>query len=391
VRRRLTLLLALLALVLAAWLYSRSLPEPAAEAPFRPGGAARSELPLESLKLPPGFSATLFGRAAGARQLALGPGGAVYVGSRGSEVQVLVDGDGDGRAEVSQVLARGLNNPNGVAWHQGSLYVGEIPRIVRFDGLASDPTRAAEPVLVSDAFPQDGHHGLKYIRFGPDGLLYVPVGAPCNVCLPPNDLFAALHRMRPDGSGLETVARGIRNTVGFDWHPDTKELWFTDNGRDYLGDDLPPDELNRCPRSGLHFGFPFVYGSNVPDPEFGKDARLSDYTPPARNLGPHVASLGMRFYTGRMFPEEYRGCIFIAEHGSWNRSQPIGARLTRVRLEDGKPVSYEVFAEGFQTADGRRWGRPVDLEVLPDGSMLVSDDHAGAVYRISYRTPQRRL
>jgi glucose/arabinose dehydrogenase len=214
-------------------------------------------------------------------------------------------------------------------------------------------------------------------------MLYVPVGAPCNVCEREDPRFASIQRMRPDGTGQETFARGVRNTVGFDWDPSTKELWFTDNGRDWLGDDLPPDELNHAPGKGLHFGFPYRHGKEIPDPEFGKKIMNEEFVPPAWELGPHVAALGMRFYIGAMFPEKYRGQIFIAEHGSWNRSTPIGYRVTLVRIESGRATGYEVFAEGW-LSEGRAWGRPVDLLVMPDGALLVSDDKAGSIYRISY-------
>jgi glucose/arabinose dehydrogenase len=239
-------------------------------------------------------------------------------------------------------------------------------------------------VVVSDQFPKDRHHGWKFIRFGPDGLLYVPVGAPCNICERNPDRYAVIMRMHPDGTHLETFARGIRNTVGFDWHPVTKELWFTDNGRDWLGDDRPPDELNRAPQPAMHFGFPYCHGGDIPDPEFGKRQPCSAFTPPAQALGPHVAALGMRFYTGAMFPESYRQQIFIAEHGSWNRTTPIGYRLMVVRLDNQRPVAYEPFAVGW-LQDGRAWGRPVDVQVMADGSLLVSDDRADVIYRIRYK------
>jgi glucose/arabinose dehydrogenase len=237
---------------------------------------------------------------------------------------------------------------------------------------------------VKDDYPTDRSHGWKFIAFGPDDKLYVPVGAPCNVCERDNPIYASITRINPDGSGFEIFAHGVRNTVGFSWHPQTKELWFTDNGRDMMGDDMPADELNHAPRKGMHFGFPYVHQGDVLDPEYGKGKRLEDYTPPAQKLGPHVASLGMRFYTGTIFPEEYRNQIFIAEHGSWNRSTPIGYRITLVKLKDGKVISYEPFVEGW--LQGRSaWGRPVDVLVMPDGALLVSDDMAGVVYRITWK------
>jgi glucose/arabinose dehydrogenase len=274
--------------------------------------------------------------------------------------------------------------PNGVAFHNGALYVAEVNRVLRFDNIEARLKNPPQPVVVNDSFPTKKHHGWKFIRFGPDGKLYVPVGAPCNVCESDDQRFATIMRMNPDGTGLEIFARGVRNTVGFDWHPVTRELWFTDNGRDWMGDDQPPDELNRAPIGGLHFGFPYRHGKDVTDPEHGRKMKKGEFVPPELELGPHVASLGMRFYTGAMFPPEYRNRIFIAEHGSWNRSDPLGYRVTTVRLEGNRAVDYQVFAEGW-LQEGRAWGRPVDVQVMPDGALLVSDDKAGVIYRISYR------
>jgi glucose/arabinose dehydrogenase len=309
----------------------------------------------------------------------------VYVGTRDTDgvVYAVRDTDGDGTADAVTTVARGLNMPNGVAFRDGALYVAEVHRVLRYDGIDDALGDPPDPVIVNDTFPHDRHHGWKFIRFGPDGRLYVPVGAPCNVCDPEDERYASLMRMNPDGAGLEVFAHGIRNTVGFDWDPETGELWFTDNGRDWLGDDLPPDELNHAPVPGMHFGFPYCHGEGIPDPEHGKTVDCGDYTPAARALGPHVASLGMRFYAGTMFPEAYRHRIFIAEHGSWNRSAPLGYRITMVQLRDNQAVGYEPFAEGW-LRDGKAWGRPVDLLVLPDGSLLVSDDRAGAIYRITW-------
>jgi glucose/arabinose dehydrogenase len=281
-------------------------------------------------------------------------------------------------------LTSGLHLPVGVAFHRGALYVSAVDRILRFDDIESRLANPPKPVVVSDHFPKQGQHGWKFIAFGPDGKLYVPVGAPCNICEPDPDRSAVIMRMNADGSGLETFARGIRNTVGFDWDPRTRELWFTDNGRDWLGDDSPPDELNHAPKSGLHFGYPYCHGGTIADPEYGRRRPCADFTPPVQNLGPHVASLGMRFYTGTQFPARYRNQIFIAEHGSWNRSKKIGYRVSLVRVEEGKAVAYEPFATGWLQGESA-WGRPVDVLVMPDGSLLVSDDHAGAIYRIAYR------
>ncbi|MGH8057768.1 MAG: PQQ-dependent sugar dehydrogenase [Candidatus Entotheonellia bacterium] len=344
------------------------------------------DLPLEKIKLPPGFEIGIYAKnVPNARSMVLTPAGTLFVGTRSAgNVYAMVDRDHDHRADRVITLAQGLNMPNGVAFRDGALYVAEVNRVLRFDGIEARLTNPPAPVIVSDRFPKDRSHGWKFIRFGPDGLLYVPVGAPCNICEPDPNRYAAIMRMRPDGSGLETFARGVRNTVGFDWHPETQDLWFTNNGRDRLGDNVPPDDLNHAPRAGLHFGYPYCHGGEILDPEFGAKQACADFIPPVQKLGPHVAALGMRFYTGEMFPPEHRKQVFIAEHGSWNRSTPIGYRVTRVRLEGNRALSYEVFAEGW--LQGRRaWGRPVDVLVMPDGALLVSDDSADVIYRISYR------
>jgi glucose/arabinose dehydrogenase len=349
------------------------------------GAQGDRALPLDSIELPAGFSISLYAAdVPGARSLTLGAGGTVFVGSRRpGKVYALVDADGDRRAERVHVLAEGLREPNGVAFRDGDLYVAEISRILRFDGIEERLADPPVPAVVYDGYPADEHHGWKFIAFGPDGRLYVPVGAPCNLCDSEDPVYASITRLRPDGTGFEIYARGVRNTVGFDWHPETGELWFTDNGRDRWGDDLPPDELNVAPEEGLHFGYPYCHGTGLADPELGEGHDCSRHREPAIDLGPHVAALGMRFYDGRMFPAEYRGQILIAEHGSWNRSNKIGYRVMRVRLEGGKAVSYEPFATGWLQGE-EAWGRPVDVLVMPDGALLVSDDHAGAVYRIAY-------
>jgi glucose/arabinose dehydrogenase len=343
-------------------------------------------LPLKNIKLPPGFEISVYAsNIPNARSMALSPNGTLFVGSvSGGNVYAVVDRNADHVADQVFTLAGRLNMPNGVAFRNGALYVAEVNRVLRFDDIEAQLANPPRPVVVNDRFPRDRHHGWKFIAFGPDGMLYVPVGAPCNICEPDENRYALINRMQPDGSGLEVFARGIRNTVGFDWHPETKELWFTDNGRDWLGDNAPPDELNHAPQKGLHFGYPYCHGGDIVDPDFGRKRPCRDFTPPAQKLGPHVAALGLRFYTGRMFPAEYRNQIFIAEHGSWNRTTPIGYRVTLVRLQNNRAVSYEVFAEGWLQGS-RAWGRPVDVLVMPDGALLVSDDHAGAIYRISYK------
>lgn len=343
-------------------------------------------IPLEKIKLPAGFHITTFAEGLkGPRSLTISPGGTIFVGTMGGIVYALRDDNKDGKADRVITVASGLNTPNGVAFRDGSLYVGEINRVLRFDKVESKLESAGQPTVVSDKFPGDKHHGWKFIRFGPDGMLYVPVGAPCNVC-DRGDPYAAIWRMKPDGSGLEVFARGVRNTVGFDWHPTTKEMWFTDNGRDNLGDDTPGDELNRVAKAGLHFGYPYCHEGTIADPEFGAKRSCKEFEPPAQRLQPHAAAIGMRFYTGSQFPAAYRNQIIIAEHGSWNRGGSLafnGNRLSIAHLEGNKVVRYETFADGW--LNGRvRWGRPVDVENLPDGSMLVSDDTAGAIYRITY-------
>src|SRR6267142_73895 len=324
---------------------------------------------MSDITLPPGFHIGVYaGSVPNARQMALGPPGVVFVGSLSEgKVYAVVDRDGDHRAEKVYVLASGLTMPSGLAFRDGALYLDKPPK----------------PEVVSEAYPGDRHHGWKFIAFGPDGKLYVPVGAPCNVCLPPGPLHATITRLDLAGGRPEVVARGVRNSVGFDFQPETGELWFTDNGRDYLGDDQPPDELNRLTRPGEHFGFPYCHGIGLRDPEHNAGRPCSELSPTARELGPHVAAIGMRFYTGRMFPEKYRGGIFIAEHGSWNRSTPIGYRVTFVKIENGRATSYETFASGWLRG-GVASGRPADVLVMPDGALLVSDDKAGRIYRITY-------
>lgn len=341
---------------------------------------------LDGIRLPEGFGIEVYAEdVPGARSLCLGSGGTVFAGTRtAGVVYAITDSDGEPGADSVRVLAEGLNMPNGVAFLDGDLYVAEIHRVLRFDAIEDRLANPPEPEVVSDAFPTDRAHGWKFIAFGPDGMLYVPVGAPCNVCQPEDWRYCSILRMLPDGSGMELYATGIRNTVGFDWHPATGELWFTENGRDGMGDDEPPDELNRVSAPGQHFGFPYLHGRSLPDPEYGELAGPRNLRPPEMELGPHVAALGMRFYTGEMFPEEYRGQIFVAEHGSWNRSQPIGYRVMLVRMEDGEAAGYEVFADGWLTEEGA-FGRPVDVLVMPDGALLVSDDRAGRIYRIHYQ------
>ena len=340
------------------------------------------------IPLPPHFNIEVYASGVeDAREMTMSPSGILYVGTREDKVYAVLDTNKDNKADEVITIAQDLNTPNGVAFRNGDLYVAEINRIIKFPNIEADIHHPPKPVVINDGYPSERHHGPRFIMFGPDGRLYIPVGAPCNICMP-DSRHGILTSIKPDGSDYQVYATGIRNTVGFAWDPLTKELWFTDNGRDMLGDNLPPDELNHAPHPGMNFGFPYVYGNNIPNPEFAeqdKNIDLNKFTKPAQNLGPHVASLGMVFYTGKMFPQQYRNQIFIAEHGSWNRSQKIGYRITLVKLnEQRQPVSYAPFAQGWLQGD-KVSGRPVDLLIMPDGSMLVSDDFAGMIYRISYK------
>ncbi|WP_432259513.1 PQQ-dependent sugar dehydrogenase [Cupriavidus sp. TMH.W2] len=346
---------------------------------------ALATLPLDQVRLPPGFRIEVLTEdVPGARAMAMSPSGTLFVGSRG-EGKVYAVSDALGSRPRVHTVATGLRMPVGVAWRDGSLYASSVSKIVRFDNVEANLDKPRAPTVVSDRFPTDAHHGWKFIAFGPDGYLYVPVGAPCDICEPDENRYANIMKMKPDGSDLQVVARGVRNSVGFDWHPATHELWFTDNGRDRMGDDVPDDELNRVTAPGQHFGYPYCHAGTVADPEYGRKRSCSEFVPPVAGLGAHVAALGMRFYTGTQFPAAYRNNIFIAEHGSWDRSEPAGYRVVRVSLDEaGKAVRQEVFAQGWLRG-GKAWGRPVDVLVAPDGSLLVSDDLAGAVYRIRYQ------
>ena len=352
-------------------------------------GGARAALPVENIRLPAGFRIeVLTDQVPNARAMALSASGrTLFVGSMQAGRVYAVSLDGARAARV-RTIASGLQMPVGVAVRGDSLYVSAVSRILRLDDIEARLDRPPAPVVVSDRFPAETHHGWKFIAFGPDGWLYVPVGAPCNICDPDSNRYANIMRMRVDGAAGEPQvwARGVRNSVGFDWHPKSRELWFTDNGRDMLGDELPSDELNRAPLPDMHFGYPYCHQGNLPDPEFGTRRACAEFTAPVAALGPHVAALGMRFYTGSMFPAEYRANnIFIAEHGSWNRSKKIGYRIARVVLDEtGKLVKNEVFADGWLQPGEKVWGRPVDVLVMPDGALLVSDDTAGAIYRITY-------
>jgi glucose/arabinose dehydrogenase len=336
---------------------------------------------VDDIQLPPGFSIEEYADVPKARSLALGDRGTLFVSNRkGRSVYAVVEND-DGMTRTIELLD-GMSTPNGIAYYDGDLYVAEIDRVYRYANVEDRLDDMPRAEVLDIDLPSDRSHGWRYIGFGPDGKLYISIGAPCNVC---DELgYAQIIRVNPDGTERETFASGVRNSVGFTWHPETRDLWFTDNGRDMLGDDLPPCELNHAPRQGLHFGFPYCHGGDILDPKFGKDRDCANYTPPVQKLGPHVAPLGVKFYTGDMFPPEYRGQVFIAEHGSWNRSKKIGYRISLVRLDGDTAISYEPFAFGWLQGE-QVSGRPVDLIVKQDGSLLVSDDQAGKIYRISYK------
>jgi glucose/arabinose dehydrogenase len=340
---------------------------------------------LSTIKLPAGFRISVFAEGVkNARAMCWGDKGTLFVGSRSEGVvHALRDTNGDGTADQHVVIARKLNMPVGVTFRKGSLYVSAVDRILRYDNIEERLNDPPEPVVVTDAYPTDKHHGWKFIAFGPDDKLYVPVGAPCNICLSDDPIYATITRIDADGTNREIIAHGVRNTVGFDWHPETGDLWFTDNGRDWMGDDQPDCELNHLAVEGSHFGYPFCHAPDLPDPEFGDQRPCSDFVKEAAILGPHTAPLGMRFYTGDQFPAKYRNAIFIAQHGSWNRTKPIGYRVTVAWPQEDGTAKTEIFAEGWLQGS-KAWGRPVDVLVAPDGSLLVSDDAADLIYRISY-------
>lgn len=350
--------------------------------------AAPEGLPLSSIQLPEGFAISVFAEVPNARSMALSPSGTLFVGNKDEDkVYAVKDTDGDHQADKTWVLASGLNMPNGVAFRDGDLYIAEVSKISKITDVETKLDNPGALETVYDKYPTEAHHGWKYIAFGPDGKLYVPVGAPCNICESEDKQYASITRLNADGTGMEVFASGVRNTVGFTWHPQTSHLWFTDNGRDMLGDDIPPCELNRASQSGMHFGYPYCHGGILKDPEFGDKKPCTDFTEPVQNLGAHVAPLGVKFYTGDMFPAEYKNQIILAEHGSWNRSKKSGYKLSLVTLDEtGKATDYRPFATGWMDdASQKVWGRPVDVLVAPDGALLVSDDQAGVVYRIAYQ------
>ncbi|HET8858492.1 PQQ-dependent sugar dehydrogenase [Marivirga sp.] len=350
-------------------------------------GDDKKENKLSTLNLPEGFEISIYAEVENARSMALSKNGTLFVGNRQEDkVYAVQDTDGDGTADKKYILADSLNMPNGVAFKDGDLYVAEVSRILKFSDIENN-LENPEYEVIYDEYPTDKHHGWKYIAFGPDGKLYVAVGAPCNICNNPDKpIYATITRMNPDGTDMEIYAEGIRNTVGFTWHPETEDLYFTDNGRDMMGDSIPPCELNVATEKGQHFGYPFCHGGYIADPEFGELRDCSEFKKPYRNLGAHVAPLGIKFYTADLFPAKYKNQIFIAEHGSWNRSKKIGYRIQMIsNTTEGQPT-YETFIDGWLNEEEQdAWGRPVDVILNDKGEMLISDDLAGLIYKVTYK------
>ena len=348
-----------------------------------------SDIPINKLKLPPGFKIEVWATGMpGARAMALGDNGKVYIGTRAiGRVYEVTD---NGKERTSRVVVDKLVQPAGVAFNNGSLYVMAIDKVLRFDGI--DKNASVTPVDLTAKFnlPPNQHHNWKYIAFGPDGKLYVPFGAPCNICEPPTAEYAQIRRYNPDGSGMEVLATGVRNSVGFDWHPTTKQLWFTNHGRDWMGDNTPNDTLNLMSKTGLNFGFPYCHQGNLPDNVITKANACQGVEQPIALMGPHVATMGIKFYTGNMFPPEYKDAALIARKGSWNSNQKVGFDVVMVKAgTDGKNPKITPFITGFMNpADQSFWGRPAYLMQMTDGSMLVSDEQLGAIYRVTYSKQQ---
>lgn len=350
-------------------------------------------LPIQNLSLPPGYAIEIYASGVNnARQMARSEQGIIFVGSRSAGVvHAVIDKDGDGKADEVLEIANGLNMPSGLAIKDGDLYVAQVSQVIKYANIEQTFRNLPSPEVVIDGLPDKTHHGWKYIDFGPDDWLYVPVGAPCNICQTnggdtfDNPEFASILKYNLKSKERKWVAKGVRNSVGFDWHPQSKQLWFSDNGRDMMGDDLPPCEINRVKNEGAHYGYPYFHGGDVPDPEFGQHKNPDDYVKPAYNLGAHVAPLGIHFYQGQMFAEPARGNLFVAEHGSWNRSKKSGYRVMMAKIEDNQVADYQPFIEGWLNADDTAWGRPVALLTMPDGSMLISDDFANVIYRVTYQ------
>jgi len=346
-----------------------------------PAPKAPGEIPISKIKVPQGFKVELWAHSLpNARVMVWGDKGTLFVSSRvAGNVYAIVE---QGGQRVTKTLAKGLNLPNGVAFKNGTLYIAEIHRITKIDGIEDKLDNPGELKVVYDTLPKDVPHGWKYLAFGPDGKLYFNIGAPCNICIPP-DTHANISRINPDGSGFEYWAHGVRNSVGFDWHPDTKELYFSNHARDWMGEDVPNDTFHHAPKKGLHFGYPYCHQGDIPDPQFGKGRSCGEFAPPLLKTGPHVGGNGVMFYTGAQFPAEYKNRAFLTQRGAWNRTQKTGYKVMMVTLRPGDVPKYETFAEGW-LENNQPWGRPNYTLQMKDGSILLSDDYAGAIYRISY-------
>lgn len=352
-----------------------------------------ANLPTDKLKLPDGFSIEVYAEnVKNARQMALGDNGTVFVGSRSAGlVHAVIDENKDGEADKVIEIASGLTLPSGLTFRNGDLYVAEVNQIRKFADIESKLASPGKGEVVINDLPSDKHHGWKNIDFGPDGWLYVPVGTPCNVCITKggekfdDERYDSILKYNLETNTRVWVAKGVRNSVGFDWHPDTKELWFSDNGRDWMGDDLPPCEINRVSEEGQHFGYPYFHGGDIPDPDFSEGKKREDYIEPVARLGAHVAPLGIHFYKGKQFPEEYKNRLFVAEHGSWNRSTKVGYKVMMATTTKTGVEKYETFIDGWLQNDDEVWGRPVAFLAMPDGSLLISDDFADTIYRVSYQ------
>jgi glucose/arabinose dehydrogenase len=346
-----------------------------------PAPKAPGEILVNKIKVPQGFKVELWAHGINnARVMTWGDKGTLFVSSRvAGNVYAIVD---KGSSREVKVIAKGLNLPNGVAFKDGTLYVAEISKISKYENIESSLDNPPAPKIVYDILPRDAPHGWKFLAFGPDGKLYFNIGAPCNICIPP-DTHANISRINSDGSGFEYWAHGVRNSVGFDWHPVTKELYFTTHARDWMGEDVPSDRFDHAPKKGLHFGYPYCHQGDIPDPQFHSGRSCSEFAPPLIKTGPHVGGNGVMFYTGSMFPPEYKNRAFLAQRGAWNRTQKTGYQVMMVTLRTGDVPKYEVFAEGW-LENNQPWGRPNYTTQMKDGSILLSDDYAGAIYRISY-------
>ena len=347
-----------------------------------------------TLTLPDGFQINTFANnVPNARQMVLGNNGTVFVGSRrAGEVWALRDNNNDGEVDQRYLIDKNLNMPSGLAFRDGHLYVGAVNQILRYRDIESYLKNPPKPQIAFDNLPSALHHGWKFLRFSPEGALFVPVGAPCNVCEEQDPRFASILKVDIEPNqytkNYEIFAYGVRNSVGFDWHPQTGEFWFSDNGRDHLGDDAPPCEINLATRAGMHFGFPYVHGGAIADPDFFNGHQFSDFRTPALSLGAHVAPLGIHFYRGKQFPKEFQHQLFVAEHGSWNRSKKVGYKIMLATINNNQATSYTPVVSGFLKGE-KTLGRPVAMLELNDGSLLISDDYANKIYRLTYNGNQK--